>query len=157
MTQELDRKLVSRTVELAKASGRFGWQSLQAALDSSPLRGAGRVEDTWNLLGRALSQVVVLASQVTGLSPEVIRQKAGVMLLGHSSLQAALDGDWDAPQARQEGLQRLVAEAEALVRWVHQHSAEATQAPPLRDALVDIARIMTQDREPDPAGGGKRL
>jgi Transposase DDE domain/Transposase domain (DUF772) len=157
MTQELDRKLVSRTVELARASGKFGWQHLQAALDSSPLIGAGRVEDTWNLLGRVMSQLVVLASQVTGLSQEVIRQKAGVTLLGHSSLKAALDCDWDAPQARQEGLQRLVEEAEALVRWVHQHSTAATQEPPLCDALADLARIMTQDLEPDPSGGAKRL
>jgi hypothetical protein len=100
MTQELDRTLVSRTVELARASGKCGWQHLQAALDSSPLIGAGRVEDTWNLLGRARSQWVVLASQVTGLSPEVIRQKAGVTLLGHSSLKAARDCDWEAPAAR---------------------------------------------------------
>jgi transposase len=46
IAHDLDRKLGSRTVELAKASGKFGWQHLQAALDSSPLLGAGRVEDT---------------------------------------------------------------------------------------------------------------
>jgi Transposase domain (DUF772) len=99
ITHELDRTLVSRTVALAKASGKFGWQHLQAALDSSPLIGAGRVEDTWNLLGRAMYQLVGLASQVTGLAPDVISQTAGVMLLGHSSLKAALDCDWDDPQA----------------------------------------------------------
>lgn len=55
---DLDRKLVERTVALAKTSGRFGWQKLRAALDSSPLEGVGRVEDTWNLIGRAMSKVV---------------------------------------------------------------------------------------------------
>ena len=157
IAHELDRQLVCRTVELAKASGKFGWQHLRAALDSSPLMGAGRVEDTWNLLGRAMQQLVVLASQMTGLSPEAIEQKSGVTLLGKSSLKAALDCDWDDPKARQEGLQRLVEEAEALVRWVHQHSGAATQKAPLREALQDMSRIMTQDLEPDPAGGGKRL
>ena len=44
-----------KTVALAKARGGFGWQHLRAALDSSPLLGAGRVEDTWNLIGRALA------------------------------------------------------------------------------------------------------
>lgn len=39
---ELDRKLLDRTVELAKRTGKFGWQQLKAALDSSPLLGAGR-------------------------------------------------------------------------------------------------------------------
>jgi hypothetical protein len=157
ITHDLDRKLVSRTVELAKASGKFGWQQLHAALDSSPLLGAGRVEDTWNLLGRAMEQLVVLASQVTGLAPEVISQKAGVTLWGQSSVKAALDCDWDDPQARQQGLQRLVEEAESLGRWVQQHSGAAPQAPPVRGALEALARIMTQDLEPEPSGGGKRL
>ena len=54
IAHELDRRLVDRTVELAKQHGGFGWQMLKAALDSSPLLGAGRVEDTWNLIGRAM-------------------------------------------------------------------------------------------------------
>jgi hypothetical protein len=157
IAHDLDRQLVSRTVELAKASGKFGWQHLRAALDSSPLLGAGRVEDTWNLLGRAMQQLVVLASQGTGLSQEVIRQKSGVTLLGQLSVKAALDCDWDAPKARQEGLQRLVEEAESLVRWVHQHSGNATQEAPLSGALQDLTQIMTQDLEPDPSGSGQRL
>lgn len=45
---DLDRRLVERTVELAKQRGGFGARQLRAALDSSPLWGAGRVEDTYN-------------------------------------------------------------------------------------------------------------
>jgi hypothetical protein len=157
IAHDLDRKRVSYTVELAKASGKFGWQQLRAALDSSPLLGAGRVEDTWNFLGRAMEQLVVLASQGTGLTPEAIRQKSGVTRLGPSSLKAALDCDWDDPKARQAGLQRLVEEAESLVRGVHQHSGDATQEPPLSGAWQDMSRIMTQDLEPAPSGRGKRL
>jgi hypothetical protein len=157
LAHDLDRKLVARTVAFAKATGKFGWQQLRAALDSSPLIGAGRVEDTWNLLGRAMHQLVVLASQVTGLAQEVIRQQAGVTVLGQASVKAALDCDWDDPQARQAGLQRLIDEAESLVRWVHQHSGVAIQEPPLSGALADMSRIMTQDLEPDPSGNGQRL
>jgi hypothetical protein len=104
-----------------------------------------------------MPQLVGLACQVTGLSQDVIRHKAGVTVWGHASVKAALDCDWDAPQARQEGLPRLVEEAEALVRWVQQHSGAAPQEPPLRAALADLARIMTQDLEPDPSGSGRRL
>ena len=43
---DLDRRLVERTVEVAAATGGFGSRALRAALDSSPLWGAGRVEDT---------------------------------------------------------------------------------------------------------------
>jgi Transposase domain (DUF772) len=50
----MDRRLIERTLEVAKRSGAFGAGPLRAALDSSPLWGAGRVEDTYNLLGHAL-------------------------------------------------------------------------------------------------------
>ncbi len=41
---ELDRRLVERTIELAAQTGNFSPRRLRAALDSSPLWGAGRVE-----------------------------------------------------------------------------------------------------------------
>jgi transposase len=60
----LDRRLVERTVALAAVRGGFGSRALRAALDSSPLWGAGRVEDTYNLLGHALRKALgVLARQ----------------------------------------------------------------------------------------------
>jgi hypothetical protein len=49
---DLDRRLIERTVELAARTKGFGARALRAALDSSPLWGAGRVEDTINLMGR---------------------------------------------------------------------------------------------------------
>jgi hypothetical protein len=47
--KDLDRRLVERTVELAAQTKGFGARAPRAALDSSPLWGAGRVEDTLNL------------------------------------------------------------------------------------------------------------
>jgi len=54
IAHDLDKRLLDRTVELAKKTKLFGWKTLRAALDSSPLQGAGRVEDSWNLIGRAM-------------------------------------------------------------------------------------------------------
>ena len=48
---DLGRRLVERTVEVAARTKGFGARALRAALDSSPLWGAGRVEDTLNLTG----------------------------------------------------------------------------------------------------------
>lgn len=43
---QMDRRLIERTIELASQSQEVGSRALRAALDSSPLWGAGRVEDT---------------------------------------------------------------------------------------------------------------
>src|SRR5437899_5394351 len=65
---DLDRALVERTVALAARTGGFGARALRAALDSSPLWGAGRVEDTINLMGHALRKAlgVIAVSQGRG-------------------------------------------------------------------------------------------
>src|SRR5258708_37305754 len=54
----MDRRLIERTIEIASQSQAFGPRALRAALDSSPLWGAGRVEDTYNLVGHALKKVL---------------------------------------------------------------------------------------------------
>src|SRR5919197_1836343 len=104
LAQQLDRRLLERTVELAATSGAFGSRQLRAALDSSPLWGAGRVEDTYNLLGHALRKAVgVIARQQGRALPEVAAE-AGAPLVAGSSLQAALDLDWDDPRAQPQAL-----------------------------------------------------
>ena len=45
-------------MELAARTKGFGSRALRAALDSSPLWGAGRVEDTFNLTGHALRKAL---------------------------------------------------------------------------------------------------
>src|SRR3984893_7853411 len=58
ITGQMDRRLIERTMECASQNGAFGPRALRAALDSSPLWGAGRVEDTYNLVGHALKKVM---------------------------------------------------------------------------------------------------
>ena len=58
ITHNLDKTLLDRTVALAEHTGGFGARQLRAVLDSTPLFGAGRVEDTLNLLGHALRKAV---------------------------------------------------------------------------------------------------
>ncbi len=58
LAHNLDKTLLERTVALAETTGGCGAWQLRAALDSTPLFGAGRVEDTLNLRGPALRQAV---------------------------------------------------------------------------------------------------
>ena len=106
---ECDRRLIERTVEVAERTGGFGARPLRLALDSSPLWGAGRVEDTYNLLGHALVKAVgVLAAQQGRELAEVAAAAGADLVAGPASLKAALDLDWDDPAARLVALGQIL-------------------------------------------------
>jgi hypothetical protein len=84
----LDKKLVDRTVELAKRTKKYSWKHLKVAFDASPLRGAGRAFDTWNLIGRAMSKVVGAVATATGVDEEIIREAADLTVLDAPSICA---------------------------------------------------------------------
>jgi DDE family transposase/transposase-like protein DUF772 len=147
----LDKTLLERTVALAEQTGGFGARQLRAALDSTPLFGAGRVEDTFNLLGHALRKAVGLAAKELGRSAAALMEDAGLELVGQSSLKAALDLDWGAPTARESALRLVLEEVERWKRWLEQHLS--AQEPPMQEMLETIGQIVAQDTEPDPEGG----
>src|SRR5215469_2215857 len=115
----MDRRLIERTIEVARQAGAFGAGPLRAALDSSPLWGAGRVEDPYNLLGHALRKAlgVIADQQGWGLAEVAAQAKAQVVVSG-SSLKAALDCNWDEPQERQEALTVVLAVLSAVECWL---------------------------------------
>ncbi len=154
---DMDRRLVERTVELAKQTGGFGHKALRVALDSAPLWGAGRVEDTFNLIGHAMEVVVECAAAVAGMKPAEVRLRAGTKLLGRASIKSALDIDWDDKVAQQEALGRLLDDVQALRAWVAEELGDHVGQPPLREALELLARVVEQDIEPDPDGSGARI
>ena len=86
---------------------------LRAALDSSPLWGAGRVEDTYNLLGHALKKALGVLARQQGRGLAAVASEAGAPILGGSSLKAALDLDWDDPDERTRGLVAVLAALES--------------------------------------------
>lgn len=157
IAHDLDRRLVDRTVELAKTTKLFGWKQLRVALDASPLEGAGRVEDTWNLIGRAMTKVVAAVARATEVSEQALIEGARLTVLSAPSIKAALDIDWGDPEERHGALQQLVGEAERLDAWVTKTLQEKATKPPVSDALAILRRVVDQDLEPDPNGGGRRI
>jgi len=145
----LDRRLVEQTVALAKAKGGFGDRALRAALDASPLWGAGRVEDTINLLGHALRKAlgVIARQQGRGLSwtdgMAAVAAEAGVGLLSGPSVKAALDCDWDDPAARDGALGVVLGFLEAVEAFA---AGQQVAAVPGIDAALGAARqVRDQD------------
>jgi hypothetical protein len=155
IANNLDKRLVDRTIEIAKKSGGFGWQKLRVALDSAPLAGAGRVEDTWNLIGRAMAKVVAAVSTAVGVDEATIISEAKLSALTADSLKAALDLDWDDEEAQHIGLNKLLEEVTSLESWVKRRAKADSSREPLKGALEQLRLVVGQDIEPDPDGGSR--
>jgi hypothetical protein len=151
--------LLERTVALAEQTGGCGTRQLRVALDSTPLLGAGRVEDTLNLLGHARRKAVGLAAQELGTAAEARGEDAGLALVGQSSLKAALDLDGGEPKAREKARGLVREEVERGKQWLEPPPSLSAHAPPRKEVLDTIVQVVTQDTAPDPEGGpgGRRI
>src|SRR2546425_8161260 len=116
----MDRRLVERTIEIAAQSQAFGSRVLRAALDSSPLWGAGRIEDTCNLVGHALKKVMRVVADQQGRDLAEVASEAGTELVYGSSLKAALDRDWDQQVQKDEALTLVLQVLHTVDAWVQQ-------------------------------------
>jgi hypothetical protein len=115
----MDRRLIERTIVLAEQSGAFGSRALRAALDSSPLWGAGRVEDTYNLVGHALQKVMsVIAAKREWELAEIAKEAKAELVCG-SSLKATLDSDWDQPEQKVQALSQVLSVLQSVEHWFH--------------------------------------
>jgi hypothetical protein len=158
---DLDRRLLERTVAVARQSKAFDPhklpKTLRVAFDASALEGAGRVEDTLNLLGHAARKLVACVAVLLGCSAEAVARQAGIPVLLAPSVKAGLDVDWTDPQAPAEALQRLVQQLEALEAWVQRRMPDALRQDPLREHVATLHQVQAQDLEPQPKGPGVRL
>lgn len=149
-----DRRLLERTVELAKATKEFDWKKLpkelHVAVDSRPLEGAGRVEDTINLLGHAARKIVMLAAKLTELPVETIARQARIPIALYASTKAALDRDWSDPDQRGQALEELLAQVDSLHSWLERTQLENER--PLQRYIEAIVQIRAQDTEHDDKG-----
>jgi hypothetical protein len=148
----MDRRLIERTIEVAQQAGAFGVRPLRAALDSSPLCGAGRVEDRYNLLGHALRKALgVIADQQGWGLAEVAAEAQAEVLISGSSLKAALDRNWDDLQQRQEALTMVLTALSAVERWL-ETQPESKADPAVQAQMQTAQQIKAQDVELTPAG-----
>ena len=156
IAKRLDRRLLERTIELAATTGAFGSRHLRAALDSSPLWGAGRVEDTYNLLGHALRKALSVIARQQGWELTDLAHSAGAELLAASSLKAALDLDWDEPTARDQALHLVLETLLSVESWIETH--EQVLSPPrvaeqVEESLAVAHQVCAQDVIGSASGG----
>jgi hypothetical protein len=120
----------------------WGWKklpkALRVAIDSAPLEGAGRVEDTINLLARAARKVVECAAARLKSTAEQVCPEARATLLLAPSVKAALDRDWSDPDQKASAVKALVIKLENLKDWLAVNLAQELKKPPLKDDLATL-------------------
>lgn len=156
--EDMDRRLLERTRDLAKASKGFDWKKLpkelRVAVDSRPLEGAGRVEDTLNLLGHAARKIVEGAALITGREVDDVCRLAGIPLLRSTSIKTALDINWNDPEQRDYALETLLSQVVSLHGWLQKNKLNA--APEVQPYVAAVAQVRTQDLD-ETANGRPRI
>jgi Transposase DDE domain/Transposase domain (DUF772) len=164
IAHDMDRRLLERTVELAKQTGMFDYKklpkTLRLAVDSRPLTGAGKVEDTINLLAHAAKKLLAAAAALSGHEAGALASAAGASLLTSGSIKKNLDLEWNDRAQKQAGLDKLLEHVDALEEWVREYLPEQAERPPLSEHLATLEQLRQQDLEPDPSdpsGTKKRI
>ena len=151
IAHDMDRRLLEKTREVAKKTRAFDWKKLpkdlRVGMDSRPLVGAGRVEDTFNLLGHAAKKLLKGAAELTGRSQESICRAAGIRLLLAPSIKAGLDINWSDRVQKAEAIDRLAQEVDALVEWIETKQPELATEAAIEPYIEAIHEVEEQDLE----------
>lgn len=154
---DIDRRLLERTIELAKSTRAFDWKklprTLRVGVDSRPLEGAGRVEDTINLLGHAGRKVAECMAALLETDTDEVCEQAGAPLLVSSSIKAGLDIDWNDGEQKAEALNRLCRQLDRLAAWVAKRRPNEVEEAPLNRYIEALVQVKKQDIEPREGGG----
>ena len=143
-----DRRLVEKTIEIAKKTQGYSERSLRAALYSSPLWGAARVEDTHNLLGHALRKSLEIIAKNTQQDLASLAVQAGAKIVATSSLKRALDLGWDDPAARKQALSTTLQALNQAESWIEsQPDLTQATAASAQKSLAEARIIEEQDIE----------
>ncbi len=149
---EMDRVLLERTVALVrdgvatKGEGQQLTKAVRVAIDSRPLAGAGRVEDTINLLGHAARKIVMIVSKILNETHEQVCHQAGIPLLLASSIKAGLDIDWSDPQQKARAVEIVERQVSSLYKWV-ERNLDSYETQPLQRFIDAITTVRDQDLE----------
>jgi hypothetical protein len=148
---QMDRRLLEQTIQVAGHTQEFGPRALRAVLDSSPLWGAGRVEDTYNLVGHALRKVMCVVADQQGRGLADVASEAGAELVCGTSLKAALDRDWDQQREKDEALTLVLQVLQTVQTWL-QTLTDLEDGAAVHDAFSIAQQVQEQDVQVDEKG-----
>jgi transposase len=127
---------------------------LKIAVDTKPILGRGAVEDTYNLLGQGIQQLIRALAKRERLPSEAWAESHALSGYFDSSLKGSADLDWSDPAARGAFLAQIVADARRLL-YLSEEAVIGEEAPALQEAAELLRHLLLQDVvEPPPGEGG---
>jgi transposase len=136
----------------AREKGLLKGQHLKQAVDTKPIFGRGAVEDTFNLIGHAMSSLLRAMAGQSGRTTAQLIAEYDVPKLAAPSVKGAVDIDWSDETARNGALTGLVADARKLIGLADGGN------PKIKEAAGLLEQILLQDVvEKDDGSGGARI
>lgn len=154
-------RVFDKALEHARHLGILGAGKLTVLLDTRPIVGRGVVEDTYNLMARAMDRVM---DQLAAIAGEAVSDWAAARQLSRyvrrrdSSLKGQMEIDWSDPQARRTALTEVVRDARRLLELGE--SALPGLKDETRKAVSEdlelLRQILAQDVEERVTAGDER-
>jgi hypothetical protein len=147
------RTIFERSLKQAKEAGLLASGPLKIAVDTKPILGRGAVQDTYNLLGQGLLQLIRALAATQRQKPT---EWAAAHALGRyvaPSLKGSADLDWSDPDARNRFLTQIVADARRLLHLAGEAQA-GEDAAAIQEAAHLLRQLLLQDIVETPPGQG---
>ena len=115
---EAMERLFDRSVQHARDAGLLKGKAIQLVLDTRPIVGRGAVEDTYNLIARAMDRLLRELARQAGQEPDVwaaAHDLTSYLRRREASLKGSTAIDWSNPRERQAFLGTLVQDARRLL------------------------------------------
>ncbi len=155
------RTIFQQSLQEARSAGLLKPGPLRIAVDTKPILGRGVVEDTYNLLGTGITQLIRALATAARQAPEAWAKAHDLSRYFAPSLKGSADLDWSDPEARNQFLTEIATDARRLLRLAGEVLAEEGAAR-VREAAQLLSQLLLQDLVESPpradgSGGGAAL
>jgi hypothetical protein len=147
------RTIFERSLQQAREAGLLAPGPLKIAVDTKPILGRGAVEDTYNLLGTGIQQLIRAVAKTERLKPEAWAETHDLCRYFAPSLKGSADLDWSDAEARGAFLSQIVADARRLLQGAGD-ALSGDGAEAVREAAQLLSQLLLQDIVETPPGPG---
>jgi len=147
-----------RSIQEAREAGLLKGTPLRIALDTKPILGRGAVEDTYNLLSTGIRQVCKALAKLKNQKPDEWAGKQDLRRYFDGSIKGSAELDWSDPEAKNQFLSEIVADARRLLRLTGDllGNLPETAREPVREAAQLLEQLLLQDVVESSGPGGQR-